>query len=54
MCIRDRRYVDHEVIKVGENEQITFEGEVDDSNTIDSAISAANVTISKGEVLNPE
>ncbi|MCI9414538.1 MAG: hypothetical protein HFJ79_05090 [Clostridiales bacterium] len=52
--LRIKRYVDHEVIKVGENVQITFEGEVDDSNTIDSAISAANVTISKGEVLNPE
>ena len=52
--LRIKRYVDHEIIKVGGMVQITFEGEIDDQNTVDTAISAANVMISKGEVLIPE
>jgi len=52
--LRISRYVDHEIIKVGSTVQITFEGEIDDQNTVDTAISAANVMISKGEVLIPE
>lgn len=52
--LRIERYVDHEIIKVGGMVQITFEGEIDDQNTVDTAISAANVMISKGEVLIPE
>ena len=52
--LRIKRYVDHEIIKVGGNVQITFEGEIDSQNTIDSAISAANVMISGGDVLIPE
>ena len=52
--LRINRYVDHEIIKVGGNVQITFEGEIDSQNIIDSAISAANVMISGGDVLIPE
>ena len=52
--LRIKRYVDHEIIKVGGMVQITFEGEINSQNTIDTAISAANVMISKGEVLIPE
>ena len=52
--LRIKRYVDHNVIKVGSTVQITFEGEIDSQNTIDSATSAASVMISKGEVLIPE
>lgn len=52
--LRIKRYVQHEIIKVGGMVQITFEGEIDSQNTIDTAISAANVMISKGEVLIPE
>ena len=52
--LRIKRFVDHEIIKVGGNVQITFEGEIDSHNTIDSAISAANVMISGGDVLIPE
>lgn len=51
---RITRYVNHEIIRVGGNIQITFEGEIDSQNTIDSAISAANVMISGGDVLIPE
>lgn len=52
--LRIERYVDHNVIKVGNTVQITFEGEIDSQNTVDTAISAASVMISKGEVLIPE
>lgn len=52
--LRIKRYVQHEIIKVGGMVQITFEDEIDRQNTIDTAISAANVMISKGEVLIPE
>lgn len=52
--LRIKRYVDHEIIKVGENIQITFDGEIDSQNTIDSAISAASVMFSGGDVLIPE
>lgn len=52
--LRIKRYVDYEIIKIGGNVQITFESEIDSQNTIDSAISAANVMISGGDVLIPE
>lgn len=52
--LRIKRYVQHEIIKLGGMVQITFEGEIDGQNTIDTATSAANVMISKGEVLIPE
>ena len=52
--LRISRYVDHEIIKVGSTVQITFEGEIDEANTIDSAVSASNVKISGGDVLIPE
>jgi len=52
--LRISRYVDHEVVKVGGMVQITFDGEIDSQNTIDSAISAASVMISGGDVLIPE
>lgn len=52
--LRIKRYVDHEIIKVGGMVQIIFEGKIDSQNTVDTAISAANVMISKGEVLIPE
>ena len=52
--LRISRYVDHEIIKVGSTVQITFEGGVDEANTIDSAVSASNVKISGGDVLIPE
>lgn len=52
--LRIKRYVDQEIIKVGGMVQITFEGKIDSQNTIDSAMSAASVMISKGEVLIPE
>lgn len=50
--LRISRYAESGAIRVGENVQITYEGEIDESNTIDSAISA--VVISGGDVLIPE
>lgn len=52
--LRISRYVDHEIVKVGSTVQITFESEIDEANTIDSAVSASEVTISRGDVLIPE
>lgn len=52
--LRISRYVDHEIIKVGSTVQITFEGEIDEANTIDSAVSTSDVVISGGDVLIPE
>ena len=52
--LRISRYFDHEIIKVGSTVQITFEGEIDEANIIDSAVSASNVKISGGDVLIPE
>ena len=48
------RYVDNEIVKVGDTVQIIFEGEIDDTNTIDGAVSAYQVMISGGGVLIPE
>ena len=44
--LRISRYAESGAIRVGENVQITYEGEIDESNTIDSAISASDVVIS--------
>lgn len=52
--LRITRYVDHEVIRVGQTVQITFEGTIDSNNTINTAISAASVMISGGDMLIPE
>jgi len=52
--LRISRYVDNEIVKVGDTVQIIFEGEIDDTNTIDGAVSAYQVTISGGDVLIPE
>lgn len=52
--LRVSRYVDHQVIKVGDTVKITYEGEIDSANTIDTAISASEVKISGGDVLIPE
>lgn len=52
--LRISRYAESGAIRVGENVQITYEGEIDESNTIDSAISASDVVISGGDVLIPE
>ena len=48
--LRISRYAESGAIRVGENVQITYEGEIDESNTIDSAISASDVIISGGDV----
>ena len=52
--LRISRYAESGAVRVGENVQITFEGEIHESNTIDSAISASDVVISGGDVLIPE
>ena len=52
--LRISRYVDNEIVKVGDTVQIIFEGEIDDANTIDTAISASEVILSGGDVLIPE
>ena len=57
--LRISRYVEHGIIKVGNNVQITYEGEIypanaTDANTINSAVSASKVIISEGDVLIPE
>lgn len=52
--LRISRYAESGAIRVGENVQITYEGEIDESNTIDSAISASDVVISGGDVLITE
>ena len=52
--LRISRYVDNEIVKVGDTVQIIFEGEIDDANTIDTAISAYEVKISGGDALIPE
>ena len=51
---RISRYAESGAIRVGENIQIIYEGEIDESNTIDSAISASDVVIFGGDVLIPE
>ena len=52
--LRISRYAESGAVRVGENVQITYEGKIDESNTIDSAISASDVVISGGDVLIPE
>lgn len=51
--LRISRYIDCDIIKVGETVQISFEGEIKD-NTVDSAIAAAKIIISGEQVLIPE
>lgn len=54
--LRISRYVDHGIVKVGDTVQISYEGEIDetDINTIASAISASKATISNKDVSIPE
>lgn len=54
--LRISRYVEVGAIRVGENVQIIYEGEIDEANgyVIDSAVSASDVIISDGNVLIPE
>lgn len=54
--LRISRYVDYGIVKVGDTVQISYEGEIDETNdnTITSAISASKATISNGDVLIPE
>ncbi len=52
--LRISRYVESGAIRVGENVQITYEGEIDESNVIDRAISVSDVIISGRDVLIPE
>lgn len=53
LCIS--RYVDHRVVKVGDTVQISYKGEIDETNgnTIAGAISASKATISGGDVFIP-
>ncbi len=51
--LRISRYVDYDIINVGETVQISFEGEIK-NNTVDSAIAAAKIIVSGEQVLIPE
>lgn len=54
--LRISRYVDYGMVKVGDTVQISYEGEINETNvnTITSAISASKATISSGDVSIPE
>lgn len=54
--IRVSRYIENNVIRVGETVQVVYEGELDEknSNIIDSAVSMSEITISEGEAFIPE
>ena len=51
--LRISRYVECDIIKVGETVQISFEGEIK-NNTVDSAIAVAMIIVSGEQVLIPE
>lgn len=51
--LRISRYVDYDIINVGETIQVSFEGEIK-NNTVDSAIAAAKIIVSGEQVLIPE
>lgn len=52
--LRISRYAAYGVVKVGDTVQISFEGEIDEANTIDSAISVSQAMISGEDVFIPE
>ena len=54
--LRISRYIDYGIVKVGDTVQISYEGEIDETNanTIAGAISAFKVTISNGDLSIPE
>lgn len=52
--LRISRYVNHGVVKVGDTVQISYEGEIDETNTFTTATSASKVTISNIDALTPE
>ena len=54
--LRISRYVDYGIVKVGDTVQISYEGEIDETNvnTIAGAISASKATISNGDVITAD
>lgn len=52
--LRISRYVNYGVVKVGDTVQISYEGEIDETNTVTNATSASKATISNGDALIPE
>lgn len=52
--LRISRYVDYGVVEVGDTVQISYEGEIDETNTITDAISASQAIISDGDLFIPE
>lgn len=52
--LRISRYVNYGVVKVGDTVQISYEEEIDETNTVKNAISASKVTIFDGDALIPE
>lgn len=52
--IRISRYVDNDVIKLNDTVQISYKGQIDENNIIDTAVSASQAMISDGEVFIPE
>lgn len=52
--LRISRYVDYGVVKVGDTVQISYEGEIDKTNTITTATSASEAIIVGGDMLIPE
>lgn len=52
--LRISRYVNYGVVKVGDTVQISYEGEIDETNTVTNATSASKVIIFDGDALIPE
>lgn len=52
--LRISRYVNYGVVGVGDTVQISYEGEIDETNTVTTATSASKVTISNKDALIPE
>lgn len=52
--LRISRYVNYGVVKVGDTVQISYEGEIYETNTVTNATSASKATISNGDALIPE
>lgn len=52
--LRISRYVNYGVVKVGDTVQISYEGEIDETNTVTTATSASKATISNRDALIPE
>lgn len=52
--LRISRYVNYGVVGVGDTVQISYEGEIDETNAVTTATSALKATISNKDVLIPE